>query len=204
MPIFFASRSRYSGGRNPLDKRLEETFKQTLPKLAPEARSQLQALIDPTSLAIIGGVLVAWIVSHAFGIGEIVDIIILIIGIAAIGFAVFNGLDYLYDFASGVYGAKMLQDIEKAADDLAKAIGILGVQAVLAILFRGAKIPRTGKGDRIRPGTAPKTPGIRYKPTIKKSPALPAGEGSTSFWGNITAIQWSGIRNCFRIVGPAR
>lgn len=170
----------------PVDKRLEETFKRTLPKLVPEARSQLQAVISPASLAMIGGILVAWIVSHAFGIGEIIDIIILVIGIAAIGFAVFNGLDYLYDFASGVYGAKTLQDLEKAADDLAKAIGILGVQAVLAILFRGAKVPRTGRGGRIRLGSAPKTPGMRYKPTIKKSPALPAGEGSTSFWGNIT------------------
>lgn len=170
----------------PFDKRLEETFRRTLPKLVPEARSQLQAVINPTSLAIIGGILIAWIVSHAFGIGEIIDIVVLVIGITAVGFAVFNGLDYLYDFASGVYGAKTVQDLEKAADNLAKAIGILGVQAVLAILFRGAKAPRTGKGGRIQLGPAPKTPGIRYKPTVKKSPALPAGEGSTSFWGNIT------------------
>jgi hypothetical protein len=177
------------------EKRLEETFTRTLPKLGPEARAQLQAVIDPTSLAIISGVLVAWVVSHAVGIGEIIDIIILALGITAIGFAVFTGLDYLYDFAAGVYQAKTIHDIDKAADDLAKAISILGIQAVLAILFRGAKSPRTGKGGRIPReilGDAPpKTPGIRFKPTVIKTPELPAGEGVTSFWGNIFISTYS-------------
>ncbi len=170
----------------PFEKRLEETFNRTLPKLGPEARAQLQAVINPTSLAIIAGVLIAWLVSHAFGIGEIIDIIIIAVGVAAIGFAVFTGLDYLYDFAMGVYRAKTTYDLDKAADDFAKAISILGIQAVLAILFRGAKAPRTGSGGRIQLGTPPKTPGIRYKPTVKQNPKLAAGEGSTSFWGNIT------------------
>jgi len=168
------------------EKRLEETFIRTLPKVGPEARAQLQAVINPTSLAIIAGVLIAWLVSHAFGIGEIIDIIILVIGAASIGFAVFTGLDYLYDFAVGVYRAKTLRDLDKAADDLAKAIGILGIQAVLAILFRGAKSPRTGYGGRLNLGPPPpKTPGIRYKPTVLQDSNLAAGEGSTSFWGNI-------------------
>jgi hypothetical protein len=171
------------------ERRLEETFTRTLPKLGPEARAQLQAVINPTSLAIISGVLVAWVVSHAVGIGEIIDIIILALGITAIGFAVFTGLDYLYDFATGVYRAKTIHDIDKAADDLAKAIGILGIQVVLAILFRGAKSPRTGKGGRIPQkllgAPPPKTPGIRYKPTVRESLSLPAGEGRTSLWGDI-------------------
>lgn len=168
------------------EKCLEETFTRTLPKLGPEARAQLQAVINPTSLAIIAGVLIAWLVSHAFGIGEIIDIVILVVGIASIGFAVFTGLDYLYDFALGVYRAKTSRDLDKASDDLAKAIGILGIQVVLAVLFRGAKSPRTGSGGRINLGAPPKTPGIRYKPTVRQDPNLAAGQGSTSFWGNIT------------------
>jgi hypothetical protein len=172
------------------EKRLEEILTRTLPKLGPEARAQLQAVINPTSLAIISGVLIAWVVSHAVGIGEIIDIIILVVGIAAIGFAVFTGLDYLYDFAVGVYRAKTKHDLDKAADDLAKAISILGIQTVLAILFRGAKSPRTGNGGRvpreILGDAPPRTPGTRYKPTVIESSEFPAGEGVTSFWGNIT------------------
>ena len=37
--------------------RLGETFNRTLPKLGPEARAQLEAVINPQSLAIIAGVL---------------------------------------------------------------------------------------------------------------------------------------------------
>jgi hypothetical protein len=170
----------------PFEDRLGETFRRTLPKLGPEAAKQLSAMINPTSLGIIAGVLVAWIISHAFGVGEIIDIIILVVGIASIGFAIFSGLDYLYDFAVGAYQAKTTQDLDRAADNLAKAIAILGIQAVLAVLFRGAKAPRTSAGGRMNLGPPPpRTPGLRYKPTITQNPNLPAGTGSTSFWGNI-------------------
>jgi hypothetical protein len=174
-------------GAWPFEKRLEETFRRTVPKLGPEAGAQLSALINPAALAIIAGVLIAWVVSHAFGVGEVVDVIILAVGVVSIGFAVFSGLDHLYDFAVGAYQAKTSQDIDRAADNLAKAIAILGIQAVLAVLFRGARIPQTGKGGRINLGPPPpRTPGLRYRPTVRQDPTLAAGNGSTSFWGNIT------------------
>jgi hypothetical protein len=166
------------------EKRLESTFNRTLPKLGPEAKEQLAAIINPTSLAIIAGVLVAWVVSHAFGVGEIVDIILLVVGVFAIGFAVFSGIDHLYQFASGAYNAKTEGDLEVAADHLAKAIAILGIQAVLAVLFRGR--PNVRQGGRMNVGKPPpRTPGIRYRPTVKRDPTLAAGNGSTSWWGNI-------------------
>lgn len=174
------------------EQRLEESFTRTLPKLGPEAQRQLAAIITPESLAIISGVLLAWIASHAFGVGEIIDVIILVVGAAAIGLAVFSGLDHLYEFANGVYNAKTSADLDIAADHLAKAINILGIQAVLAVLFKG--VPKTFKGGRIKVGKPPvKTKGIRYKPTIKKDSSLVAGNGYTSFWGDITvSIKGSG------------
>ena len=74
-------------------------------QVGPEARAHLQALVEPQALAITAGVLTAWVVSHAFGIGEINDIndiIVAAIGVAAIGWSVFVGLDHLYEFAAGV------------------------------------------------------------------------------------------------------
>ena len=65
------------------EDRLGIVFERTLPKLGPEARAQLQAIIEPQSLAIIAGVLVAWVVSHAFGVGEIIDIVLLVAGVLA-------------------------------------------------------------------------------------------------------------------------
>ena len=169
----------------PFEKRLEETFRRTLPKLGPEAAAQLSALINPAALTIIAGVLVAWIVSHAFGVGEIIDILILVVGIAAIGAAIFSGLDYLYDFASGAYQAKTSQDLDRAADNLSKAVAILGIQVVLAVLFRGAKIPKTGSGGRINFGPPPpRTPGFAIGqafvriPPCRQATAQPVSGGT--------------------------
>lgn len=167
-------------------RRLEETLRRALPKLGPEARAQVEALLDPQALAIVAGVLVAWVVSHAFGIGAVIDVIVLAAGAVAIGMAVFAGIDHLYDFAVGVYRGRTPVELDRAADDLAKAIGLLGIQAVLAVLFRGAKMPRTWRGGRYQlEPPPPRTPGMRYRPTIREDPTLPAGQGGTSFWGDI-------------------
>lgn len=162
-------------------ERLERVFAKTVPKLAPEVGSQLAAIVTPQSLAIIAGVLVAWVVSHAFGIGEAVDVILGVVGALSIGLAVFSGIDHVFQFASGAYNGGSDHDFEVAADHLAKAIAILGIQAVLALLFRGR--PQSG---RIPVGPPPpRTPGIRYAPGIVEDAAAPAGTGGTSFWGNV-------------------
>ncbi len=74
------------------ENRLEATFQQTLPKLAPEIRAQFRALIEPRALAIIAAVLVAWVISHAVGLGELIDLVILATGAVSIGLVVFTGL----------------------------------------------------------------------------------------------------------------
>jgi hypothetical protein len=162
------------------EDRLGAVFQRTLPKLGPEARQQLAAVISPTSLKIIAGVLAAWVVGHFFGYGEAIDLIIGVVGFVSIGFAVFTGLDELYEFAHDTYYAGSDADLDRAADHLAKAIAILGIQAVLALLFKGR--PKTGREPV---GPEPPSPGARYKPTITRDPALPAGSGSTSWWGDI-------------------
>ena len=168
------------------EEKLEGTLRRTLPKLGPEARAQLAALINRQSLEIMGGVLVAWVAFHAFGLGEIIDVCVAVLGAASIGWSVFSGIDYLYDFAVMTYRAKSESNLDTAAEDLAKAIGILGIQAVLAVVFRGAKAPRTDRGASIEIGTEPvRTTGLRYKPTINEDPSLPAGQGVTSPFGDI-------------------
>jgi hypothetical protein len=172
-------------GQWSFEKRLEETLRRTLPRLGPEARAQLEGLINPTAIAVMAGCLLAWVVSHAFGLGEAIDIILVAVGALSIGLAIFAGIDHLYDVAAGVYRAKSTYDLDRAADHLAKAIGILGVQAVLAVLFRGAKAPRTGAGGRMNVGAGPASGGLRYRPSIRQDPTLPAGHGATSIWGDI-------------------
>jgi len=94
--------------------------------------------VEPEALAITAGVLTAWVVSHAFGVGEVLDILLGVLGTISIGVAVFSGLHHLYDFAVGAYRGRSPADFEIAADHLAAAIGILGIQAVLAVMFSTA------------------------------------------------------------------
>ncbi len=169
----------------PFENKLEEVFKRTLPKLGPEARGALAAIMTPEALKTIAVVLSAWVLSHAFGVGEAIDIILAVVGIVAIGLSIFAGLEHIYEFASRTHKASSAQELDAAAEHLAKAIAILGITAVLAVLFRGR--PATGSGGKINVGAPPpRMPGLRFKPTITKTKSKAAGEGSTSFWGEIT------------------
>ncbi|MCG5054494.1 MAG: hypothetical protein KA712_16135 [Myxococcales bacterium] len=167
------------------EQRLSESIRQALPKVGPKAAEQLRGLLTPEAIAIVAGVLVAWIVSHAFGIGEIIDIILLVVGVLSVGWAIFSGIEHLYEFASLSYRAVSQHDLVKAGDHLARAVSILGVQAVLAVLFRGARAPKVNRGSLRGASTGPRSQGIRYKPTITKDPSLPAGNGWTTKWGDI-------------------
>ena len=170
----------------PIDERLGEVLRRSLPRMGPETRAQLEAVVSPESLAVMGGVLVAWIASHAFGLGEIIDAVLLAAGAIAVGWSVFDGVDHLYSFALLAYRAQSDRDLDLSAEHLAKTVGILGVQAALAILFHGAKAPKTGKGRPLNVGQpVAKTTGARYKPTIREDPTLGAGFGGTSLWGDI-------------------
>ncbi len=162
------------------EQRLGAVFERTAGKVGPEIGRQLLALIEPKSLAVIVGVLTLWVLSHGVAIGEIIDGIVTIIGVLSIGTAIFNGIDELFEFARGTYQARSDGDLDKAADHLAKAIAIIGIQAVLAVLFRGR--PSAGRGE---PGPPPpRTPGIRYRPTTVGVAGAP-GDGVTSWWGDI-------------------
>jgi hypothetical protein len=104
----------------PFERRLEESIRRALPRLGPEVQSQIHKILSPEALAIVATVLVAWVASHAIGVGEIIDIIIVVLGVFAIGLAVFEGLDHLYDFAATAYRAKSIQNLDQAADHFAR------------------------------------------------------------------------------------
>jgi hypothetical protein len=169
-------------------RKLEEVLRRSLPMLAPEARSQLSALISPETIATMAAVLVAWVLSHAVGIGEVVDIVIVALGAVAIGWSLFQGIDELYEFAMGTYGAGTTRDLDVAAGHFAKAVSIIGIQAVLAVLLRGS--PRSYRGGLRAQGPATGV-GQTYRPTLRwgkydpKQGRLPAGEGWTTSKGDI-------------------
>lgn len=163
-----------------IDK-LGEALERSLPHLGPEAREEIEKLLDPTTLAIVAGVIVAWIASHFIGIGEIIDVILLAVGVFAIGLAIFEGVDELLMFGTKALSARSETQLDEAGRHFANAVAILGVQAVLAVLFRGT--PKSFKGPR--PGVGRPPPGRRVPRQIRRDPTLPPGHGETSWWGQI-------------------
>jgi len=163
------------------ETKLKGTFEFALPKLGPDSAQQLRQLISPESLGIMAGVLVVWVVAQGFGVGELIDVVILVVGVFAIGMSIFTGLDHLYDAVVGTYHAKTENDLKSADSKLAEAISILGVQAVLAIFFR--HMPLASKKIRYNLGPIPKNARWRYKPTTTDV-NIPAGTGATTFWGD--------------------
>lgn len=150
--------------------------------LPADAQASLAALATPKNLAIIAGVLKAWIVGQAFGIGELVDIVVGIVGVFSVGVAVFSGLDDLFAFARATYEAGTDKDLDVAAGHLTRAISILGISSVLALLIEG----RPG-GYRLPPN-APEpsiAAGLRHQPKTTLVPSFGPGEGATNSWGDV-------------------
>lgn len=117
--------------------KIGETIRRSLPHIPSDARAVASSLLQPQTLAVIAGTLVVWAGSHAFGVGEIVDIVLLGVGVVALGFAVFEGAAELYDFAVGALGARSDADLEKSGRHFARAVTLLGVSTLQAILLRG-------------------------------------------------------------------
>ena len=163
------------------EERLGSVLERTASKVGPAIGAQLRAVIEPKSLAIMAGVLIAWVALHGVAVGEIVDGIVAVVGFVSIGIAVFSGIDELFEFGRDAYTAKTEAGLDAAADHLAKAIAILGIQAVLAVLFRGR--PATRRAGAGAP--PPPSPGFRYRPTTTGTTGIAAGGGVTSWWGDI-------------------
>lgn len=143
----------------------------------------VQALVEPKSLAIMAGTLIAWAGSHAFGLGEVVDFILLGVGFMYIGFSVFAGARELIDFIEGALGASTHADLDDAGHHFARAVTLLGISAIQALLLRGPVKAYRNRGVPL-PFPAPPRPGTPL--TTRYAPSLPGGRlGTTSAYGDI-------------------
>ncbi len=182
-----------------LQSRLEVVLTKAAMLLPTDVGQLLLSMITPQALVTMAGVVVVWAGAHFFGIGEIADVILLIVGWAAVGGIALDAGKKLYDFAIKTNNACNEADLDIAAKDLADAITLIGVNTVLAILFkkrptdtfktpyRGVAMPKYSKSIASRMSLPRNTnPGWRYRPKITFTDRLPAGTGRTSISGDIT------------------
>jgi len=173
-------------------EKIGEAIRRSIPMLPADVREEVEALLTPQSLAIMSGVLMLWVVSHFFGIGEIADVILIAVGVVALGGVAFQAAEELYNFGLTTINAKREEDLDRAARHFSEAVALIGIQAVMAILLK--KAPKTFRQShnnaptytlRSLP-TAPSTPGrLFYRPKITADPTLPRGEGYTTAFGDI-------------------
>lgn len=140
----------------PLQRRFEDVLRRAQPKLPAEMRGEFAALIAPEAIAITAGILALWAASHAIGIGEIIDVVLLVVGLVALGWGVFEAASALFDFIEATTGARSEQDLERAATHLANAIALLGVAAFMALLRRVGARRRAGGGGSAGSGSSPR------------------------------------------------
>jgi len=195
------------------EQRLEAVINRSAKQLPGEVGDILLGFIEPASLATMVGVFTLWTGAHFFGVGEIADIVLLIVGVVALGGVALEAGENLYEAAKLTLHGRSDADLNKAADCLTKAISLAGVQAVLMVLFRmkpGDTFKTKFSRLRVPPyskaftpefgGPPPRTPGaIFYKPKLKfvRSRLVPrqgrlvkqpyyASQGGTNTYGDIT------------------
>lgn len=181
-----------------MEERLQSVVVRAAALLPHEIGQQLLAFITPEALAAMAGITVVWIGAHFFGVGEAADIILLLVGWAAVGGVAIEAAKKLFDFINKTYQARSDDDLENAAHDLAQAITLIGVNTVMALLLKkkpsdtfqttkgGVKVPRysntiASKMNLPRSGS----PAWLYKPKITFTKRLNVSEGSTNIAGDI-------------------
>jgi hypothetical protein len=172
----------------PLTQRFEKVLRLAPQHMAPELATQFRAMLTLGNIAIAVGTLAVWAVSQAFGVGEVVDVFMLVVGAAFIGMGIFKAGEDLGDCLVATLDAQGLPDLDRAAEYLAQAVVILGVTAFFALLAKMAsKFARGGaateEGAAGGPGAAaaedaaPKPPSSPKppKPKLTDEPEPPPG-----------------------------
>jgi hypothetical protein len=159
---------------------------------------QVDALLSAENLTIMTGTLVIWAGSHFFGVGEVVDVGLLLLGALVIGWSIENVVRDLVTFGTTAIRAKDESDLDRAGQAFASALITAGITAVMAILLRrSAKQIQATRGAtlsevaRVRsPGLAPvetdsQAAQLWRKPTVTGDPTLKPGSGRTWWFGTI-------------------
>ena len=94
-------------------------------------------------LIAIGVLLVAWLASHYFGVGFVIDAALLYITYALIGWTAFMFLSAMVKWLYSVFKADSLADLEACAEKLADILATLSVELILIMTgFALAKIAK--------------------------------------------------------------
>ncbi len=173
------------------EKKVEEAILRGTRLMPTAVGAQLKSMLSPKSLAIIVASLVGLAVAQAFGIGELVDALVLIAGIGFCGWGAVDGCRDLLHSVRIAMNARTERDLDEAGRYFASAVTKIGVNAVMAFLL---KKPLRSFRDlngfgfkNVSPGflDVGPAPAAGSVPAIEFRPVLPDALGTTSAYGDI-------------------
>ena len=134
-------------------EKLTESIKRSAKALPGEVADELQAIFTPQTLATMVSVFAVYVAAHATGIGQAMDIGMLIAGGVFFGMDAFTIFKDIAGFANAV-NAQDEAELDKAGQHLASAVAKIGVDAVMTLLSSkvakkvgGIEEPGTTTGD---------------------------------------------------------
>lgn len=151
-------------------EKLLEAMKRAGPLLPSETAALLAPMLTPEALEIMGSVTVVWLVSHYFGVGEVVDVILLLAGAAMLGTTAVDTAREFVAFVEGAIGAQSEADLDAAARHFAAAVLKGGLTVVMALMLRGGA---KSTQDRLRARAAAKAPRPAAGPRVPGGPMNP-------------------------------
>src|SRR5262249_37945565 len=145
----------------PLTERLREVLTRSKKNFGPDVGAAIDSLLSPTNLAILAGTLTLWAGSHLFGVGEVVDVLLLVVGAFAIGWSIGDVARDLYTFTERTINARTEADLDVAAKAFSHAIVLAGITVIMALLLRkSAKQIEASRGPNVVAALRPREPGL--------------------------------------------
>ena len=116
-------------------QKLTEAVKRSASALPGELAEELQAILTGATLATMAAILAVYVAAHATGVGQAMDIGMLIAGGVFFGMDAFDIFKDIAGFANAV-NAQNEDDLEIAGQHLASAVAKIGVDAIMTLLTK--------------------------------------------------------------------
>lgn len=180
-------------------QRITEAIVRSKEFMPANVARQIETLLTPEALGILAATLAIWAGSHFFGVGEIVDVGLLLVGAFFVGWSITGVAEKLITFGKKSINARRDEDIDAAARAFADAVVTAGLTAVMALLLRrSATHLQATRGASVSQVIRPRSLGLAQvgtdsqagrlwrRPSVTGDASMPAGEGATNAFGDVT------------------
>lgn len=158
-------------------EKLCRAFVRALGQLPGETMKEVQVMLSPESLALMGTMTTAWLGTQGIPVlGQAVDAALLTLGIVMAAAQTAAVKDSLWNYVRHATAASDEAGLDTAATHLARAVAIVGVSVVTFLLMKKM------------PGKVQKRPGPRESPSLPLPEPVPVGSPAGSAAGVIPGV----------------